>query len=307
VKILLVAEESAGLQTLRMLLDVDQAIAAVLTSDRPATRGATVGDLARGSGVSVLDSRLVMDPAFASWISDHDVDLMLNIHSLFVIHAAIVAAPKVGSFNLHPGPLPQYAGLNVPSWAIYNGEETHAVTLHWMNPGIDTGPIAYADEFEITDEDTGLSVSVKCARRGLPLVERLLAAAERDPTGIPRIEQDLAQRRYFSREAPQQGRIEWNRPAAEIVRFVRAADYAPFRSPWGHPVATLDGRVFGIARATLTGASTTEAAGTVAAAPGDALYVAAGDEWIELRRLDFEKKYVRPTDVLAPSLRLGDG
>ena len=67
-------------------------------------------------------------------------------------------APPVS--NLHPGPLPQYAGLNVPSWAIYNGEVTHGVSLHRMDSGIDTGPIAYQASVLIGPRDTGLSLSV---------------------------------------------------------------------------------------------------------------------------------------------------
>ena len=58
----------------------------------------------------------------------------------------VLEAPRIGSFNLHPGPLPEYAGLNAPSWAIYHGEQEHRVTLHWLDAGIDTGPIAYGAE-----------------------------------------------------------------------------------------------------------------------------------------------------------------
>ena len=71
---------------------------------------------------------------------EQGVDLLLNVHSLYLIaRRTVVAAPRIGSFNLHPGPLPEYAGLNTPSWAIYNGEREHGVTVHWMEPGVDTG------------------------------------------------------------------------------------------------------------------------------------------------------------------------
>ena len=304
--ILLVAEESAGLQTLRMLIDGDHSVVGVLTSDATASRGATVGDLARKADVPVLRSDLVRDRRFASWITDHDVDVLLNIHSLFVIQPDIVASPRIGSFNLHPGPLPQYAGLNAPCWAIYHGETTHAVTLHWMEPEIDTGAVAYAAKFELTDDDTGLSVSAKCVRQGLPLVKLLLEAAERDPKTIPATAQDLERRRYFGRDAPQDGRIEWARPAREVVRFVRAADYAPFPSPWGHPVARLDGDRVGIAKAALTGRPSSEAPGSIAEA-NDGVQVATGDEWVTVRRLEVDGKYVRAEEGLAPGLRFGDG
>ena len=250
----------------------------------------------------------VRDAAFAEWITNHEIDLLLNIHSLFVIHRDVVAAPTIGSFNLHPGPLPEYAGLNAPSWAIYNGEMTHAVTLHWMEPEIDTGAIAYAEEFPITDGETGFSLSLQCIRRALPLVRSLLDQAERDPGGIPFLQQDLSRRRYFGRNPPQDGRIEWGRPAQEVGRFVRASDFAPFPSPWGHPLAKTNGNSVGIARAASTAMPTSEPPGTVAVGEGEGLVVATGDEWIRVLRLELNGgKYVSAESVLAPGTVLGDG
>jgi methionyl-tRNA formyltransferase len=307
-KVLLVAEESAGLQTLRMLLDTQHSVAAVLTADATSGRGATVGDLARQSDVPVLRSDLVKNGIFCDWIIQRDIDLLLNIHSLYVIHPDIVAAPGIGSFNLHPGPLPRYAGLNAPSWAIYYGETTHAVTLHWMDARIDTGAIAYTSEFEITDNDTGLSVSAKCARHGLTLVRRLVDAAEGGKEAIPARGQDGGARRYFGREAPQEGRIEWAQPARNVVNFVRAADYAPFPSPWGHPVAKLDGRAIGIAKATLTGRAASGPPGTVSPhAGGDGVLVATADEWVAVTRLEVGGKYSAAEELVPPGSKLTDG
>lgn len=36
----------------------------------------------------------------------------------------------------------------MPSWAVYNGERSHAVTLHWLDAGIDSGPIAWEQSFK---------------------------------------------------------------------------------------------------------------------------------------------------------------
>jgi len=58
---------------------------------------------------------------------------------------AVLGVPARGAWNLHPGPLPRYAGLNAPSWAIYRGEQRHGVTVHRMDRGIDTGDIAYQE------------------------------------------------------------------------------------------------------------------------------------------------------------------
>jgi methionyl-tRNA formyltransferase len=247
----------------------------------------------------------VRDPALADWIRDHEVDLLLNVHSLYVIRPEVVAAPRIGSFNLHPGPLPELAGLNAPSWAIYLGERSHGVTVHWMAPGIDTGAIAFEERFDLGDDDTGLSVSVACVRRGVPLVLRLLAAAaEGGAAAIPAIEQDLSRRRYFGREVPQEGRLDWAQPARRVVDFVRACDFLPFPSPWGHPRTTLGGRELAVVKASATGEPADDVPGTVGEARAAAVLVAAGDEWVLVRRVHADGALVDPASVLRPGDRL---
>jgi UDP-4-amino-4-deoxy-L-arabinose formyltransferase/UDP-glucuronic acid dehydrogenase (UDP-4-keto-hexauronic acid decarboxylating) len=279
---------------------------AVLT--RPPTRGGgtTVGTVAETLGIDTMPSERVRDPELAGWMTDREVDLLLNVHSLHLIDGAVVAAPRIGSFNVHPGPLPRYAGLNVPSWAIYQGEKRHAVTVHWMEAGIDTGRIAYETAFDITDDDTGLSVSVRCAREGVTLVSRLLEAAE---TGdIPSIEQDPSGRRYFGREIPEDGRVVWSHPARQVADLVRACDYFPFASPWGLPRARLDGREVAVTKVSRTGEAAGGAEpGTVSATFEEGARVATGDEWLLVRRLQLDGEALPAESVLAAGMRLGDG
>jgi len=241
----------------------------------------------------------VSSPDLASRLRSADVDLLLNVHSLFLIHPSVLAAPKIGSFNLHPGPLPEYAGLNVPSWAIYRGESAHGVTLHRMDEGIDTGPVAWQVRFPIDSADTGLSVSGKCVRNGVPLILRLATVAAADPRTIPCSEQDLSRRRYFSAGPPADGRIDWAGRAEEILRFVRAADYAPFQSPWGHPHAQFAGRSVGVAKATGTGVAAADRPGTVVEWNESGAVVAAADELILVQRLWLDGRYLKPSELLA--------
>jgi UDP-4-amino-4-deoxy-L-arabinose formyltransferase/UDP-glucuronic acid dehydrogenase (UDP-4-keto-hexauronic acid decarboxylating) len=129
------------------------------------------------------------------------VDLLLNVHSLYVLPEPLLRVPALGAWNLHPGPLPRYAGLNAPSWAIYRGEQRHGVSVHRMEAGIDTGDIAYQESFPIAAADTGLSVALRCAQVGVALLHRLLEDAAAG--SIPRLAQDAAQRTYFGRGVPQ--------------------------------------------------------------------------------------------------------
>lgn len=293
-RVVVVAEESAGARALNGLASLDPVpeIAAVLTTEeRPLVREA-----AHRLGLETSPAELVRSAAFAEQL--RDVDLLLNVHSLHIAHPEVVAAPRIGSFNLHPGPLPEYAGLNVPSWAIYNGEAAHGVTLHWMDDGIDTGPVAWLERFELTDADTGLSLFGKCVRRGVPLVVKLVETAAADPGSIPRDVQDPTGRRYFSAGPPNDGVLEWSAPAGEISRFVRAADYTPFPSPWGHPRATLGGREVGIAKVAPTGLAAAQPPGRIHELTEAGALVATGDELLLVQRLHANGRYVKPSELL---------
>jgi methionyl-tRNA formyltransferase len=210
--VLLVGEESAGAQTLKLLANSNHRLVGVMASPtRKAVGGMTVWQRAEQLGCRMWPAESVKDPAFAELIRAEEVDLLLNVHSLFVIKPEIVAAPRWGSFNLHPGPLPRYAGLNAPSWAIYRGERSHGVTLHRMLAGIDTGAIAYQTLFDVEETDTGLSVSAKCIKFGMELIRKLLETAAENPRAIPAIEQDAGRREYFGKGTPEDGWLDTGR------------------------------------------------------------------------------------------------
>lgn len=296
-RVLLLAEEAAGVQALRMLAGSPHEVVAVMTRGvgGPAV-GASVAGVASRLGYRLWPVRQVKENGFADVVRREQVDLLLNVHALYVLTAEVVAAPRIGSFNLHPGPLPRYAGLNAPSWAIFHGEQTHAVTVHWMDRGIDTGAIAYQSELAIEEDDTGLTLSAKCVRAGLPLLHDLLQAASLDT--VPRTPQPDGVRRYYGREVPHEGRLLWTESAMRVVNFVRACDYAPFPSPWGHPRAYLAGRELAVLKATRTGERTEAPAGTVGRQVGSDVLVAARDEWVRLRRVQVGSSGFAAADVL---------
>ena len=273
-RVLLAGEEAAGAQALRLLHESGQQVVGVLTGRGDEVSG-PVASLARQWGDRVRPARLVRDPAFAAELAAEAVDLLLNVHSLHVARGEVVAEPRLGSFNVHPGPLPEYAGLNAPSWAILHGESSHAVTVHWMDAGIDTGDVAYEERFAIAPDETAFTLSAKGVRAALPLLRRLLDDAAADPPALPRRAQRAVPGRRYGREAPNGGRIDWSARAAEVERFVRASDYGLFVSPWGAPRATLPG----VGAIEITKASTPIRAGTYATLASNFL---TGETSIEL-------------------------
>jgi len=306
--VLLIGEEAAAARILRALSEAGDRVVAVMASpDQPERPGTSLWDVANKMGYATWPADLVTDPQFAGQVSDAGVDVILNVHSLFRIARQVLEAPRVGGFNLHPGPLPRYAGLNSVCWAIYRGERQHGVTLHWLDPAIDAGPIAYQELFTIDAEETGLTLMAKCVHIEVQLAMRLLETARRAPSDIPSIAQDPSKREYFGRRVPENGNVSWSRPARQIVDFVRAADFFPFHSPWGPPRARLRGSIIGITKAALTGARTDAPSGTVSRVSSRGAEVACGDEWILVRQVFQDGRHRAASLVLEPGDMLGDG
>jgi methionyl-tRNA formyltransferase len=331
-RVVLVAEEAAGVQTLRALAGSTGGagntggagstggagntggagsavtLVAVFTGGAQTTqRGVTVAGVARKLGCPVCPGDLVRTPELADRL--RNVDLLINVHSLHRIHEDVIAAPRLGSFNLHPGPLPGFAGLNAPSWAVYLGQRRHAVTLHWMAAGIDTGDVAYEAWFDLDDEATGLSVSTRCVKLGVPLIQRLLADAAHGAPGIPAIAQDLHRRRVFRRRAvPYGGRIPWGMPADELARWVRASDYHPLPSPWGYPTTRLGAQALGLAKVTVEHDLDAHA---VRAMPGSVVHaderqvaVKTGNGLVMVHTVVIDGARINAADRLKPGMQL---
>jgi len=273
-------------------------IAVMASPGRVAASGASLWDAAAKLGLPTWPAQLVKDPLLAERMRAEEVDLLLNVHSLYVIHGTVLGAPRIGAFNLHPGPLPRYAGLNAVSWAIYQGERSHGVTVHWMAPEIDAGPIAYQSLFPIDENDTALSLAARCVREGLPLMMRLLDVAAKHPAEIPAVPQDIEKREYFHAGVPEGGRLSWQWPAQKIVDFVRACDYFPFRSPWGHPRTSMGTQELAVVKARRTRLAADSPPGTVGESTGEGVKVASSDEWLLVTKLKIGKESVHPAKVL---------
>jgi methionyl-tRNA formyltransferase len=282
-RLLLFLEESAGIQALRCAHASDHEIVAVLTTMGDAGvkhLGATVKAVAEYLELPVWSAELVKSASFAEQVEREKVDLILNVHSLHIVHPAVLSAVNVGAFNLHTGPLPTYAGMNAVNWAIMNGEPQHGTTLHWMEDGIDTGDIAFETRFDLTVDDTGLSVSRQCAKDGGDLIRKLL---ETKPDSIPRVPQDLSCRRYYKLGLPFNGQIPW-KSARQVERFVRACNFYPLRSPWGIPTVDLKGEPFGLTQVVVTDETCECEPGRLQLRERRCL-LSTGDFWIEVTRL----------------------
>jgi len=68
-------------------------------------------------------------------------DLIVSFQFGFIFKPEALAVPRLGALNLHSGALPERAGVNPTFWCMKDGDSHAACTLHWIDSGIDSGPL----------------------------------------------------------------------------------------------------------------------------------------------------------------------
>ena len=218
----------------------------------------------------------------ADFVASHDCDILLSIANGRILDAATLARPRLAAVNYHNGPLPAYAGMWVTAWAVLNGEEHHGVTWHLIAPGIDTGPILVQRRFPLAPTETTGSLNLHCTEAALESLEEVFGKCEQGAiTGEP---QDFSRRSYYGRSdtAPNGGVIDWDWPAENIVRLVRACDWGSSANAFGQAkLAVPGGGTHAVRSASVTPG--TGVPGAVLASDDEGLVVACGDGAVRLR------------------------
>jgi len=161
-------------------------------------------------------------------LKETDFDYLFSITHLAIIDDNVLALPKKGTVNFHDGPLPDYAGLNTPAWALINGEDRYGISWHQITPGVDEGDILKQSMFDVAADETSLSINTKCFAAALDSFPVLVDEMATDSTSSTT--QDLSQRSYFGKfKRPQaDGLLLWHKPAAELEALVRALDFGDY-------------------------------------------------------------------------------
>lgn len=85
-------------------------------------------------------------------LEDERIDLALQ-GGIGILKPDMIAVPRLGFLNCHPGRLPQYRGNACPEWAALNGDEIYA-TAHFIDGGIDTGPVVLERRYDVSPDWT---------------------------------------------------------------------------------------------------------------------------------------------------------
>ncbi|QXI43360.1 methionyl-tRNA formyltransferase [Pseudomonas wayambapalatensis] len=266
---------------LKALLDSPYEIVAVYTQpDRPAGRGqklmpSAVKALAVAHDIPVLQPPTLRNAEAQAELAALAPDLMVVVAYGLILPQAVLDIPRLGCINSHASLLPRWRGAAPIQRAVEAGDAESGVTVMRMEAGLDTGPMLLKVSTPISAEDTGGSLHDRLAQMGPGAVVQAIAGlADGSLQGEV---QDDALATYAHKLNKDEARLDWNRPAVELERLIRAFN------PWPVCHSTLDGetvKVLGANLSTGNGAS-----GEILSASKDGLVVACADGALSLTRL----------------------
>lgn len=116
--------------------------------------------LKRGENHNIPSYYLKGDPeGLIRLLDSHKIDLVVLAGYLSILPKQVVQAYENRIINIHPSLIPKYCGkgfygMNVHNAVIAGKEKVSGATVHFVDAGIDTGPIILQETVEITEEDT---------------------------------------------------------------------------------------------------------------------------------------------------------
>lgn len=168
-------------------------------------------------------------------LKDSDIDYFFSIANPRILKEDVLRLPRKLTINYHDSPLPAYAGVHATSWAIINGERKHGISWHVVEVGIDTGDILQSETVEILEDDSALTLNLKCVEASKQAFRRL--ADNILCNNIERVEQPDVGRTYFGLYAipPNVGLLKFSDDVDTIYNTAKALEFGHHENALGSP------------------------------------------------------------------------
>ena len=266
------AYHDVGVRCLKALLSAGVAVPLVVTvKDDPREQQwfASVAAAAADYGLDVITPEDANTPALARRVAELQPDFVFSFYYRALLGAPLLRAARRGALNMHGSLLPKFRGRAPVNWAILRGERESGATLHYMVERADAGDIVDSQAVPILLDDDAREVYTKVTVAAETVLARSLPALIAG--NAPRRPQPLLPGEYFGRRRPEDGRIDWSRPALEIHNLVRAVA-PPFPGAFG----TVAGERWEIQRTRLAPGISAPRAAALIGSDGNC-YLACGD------------------------------
>lgn len=176
---------------------------------------------ARGIPVTVF-TKANFAQEITSWLKD--CDLLAVVTWPYKIPAEALEIPRMGCWNFHFAPLPQYRGGEPVFWVLRNGEPQGAVSIFRMTAEWDTGPILIQHFFPIIPGDPYGLYMGRAAMESAGIISHFLQVISQGSLPTP---QDESLAKYWPRPGAEDVSIQWQTMSAAGIHALVAAT-----NPW---------------------------------------------------------------------------
>lgn len=222
-KAVVFAYHDMGCAGLHALLEAGYDIAAIFTHPDAAGENNFFGSVARIAaerGIPVYAPDDINHPLWVDRIRDTAPDVIFSFYYRNLICDDILRLATKGAFNLHGSLLPAYRGRAPLNWVLVNGETETGVTLHRMVHRADAGAIIAQQRVAIDADETALQLHQKLCSVAQSLLRDALPTILNGT--FSETAQDESKASCFGRRTPEDGRLDWNKPARQLHNLVRA-------------------------------------------------------------------------------------
>ncbi len=197
-----------------MVFSLDEEASANVSTYRP------IHELAEKNGIPYKKFKKINDEENIALLKELEPDYIFVIGLSQLVSDEILQCAKKGVVGYHPAPLPKFRGRAAIVWQILLGVKESAVSLFFIDNGIDSGDIICQEEFEIKDTDYAEDVLKTCEEAALKAISKGIDNLI-DPDFEP-IKQNEEEATYLMKRTPEDGKIDWNQDGKYIQRFIRA-------------------------------------------------------------------------------------
>lgn len=268
-----------------------QVIAVYSQPDRPAGRGkklnaSPVKEVALAHDIPVYQPLNFKSPEAVAELAALNADLMVVVAYGLILPKVVLDTPRLGCINVHASILPRWRGAAPIQRAIEAGDSETGVTIMQMDVGLDTGDMLTKAFCPILSDDTGGSLHDKLLGVGTPaLLEALeqIAAGQLNPE-----KQDDSQSNYAPKLKKDEAALNWQLPAVELERKVRA--FNPFPVAHTKPAGTGDDQRIRVWGAKVSDKTTSGVPGSITQISADGLWIACAQGQLILEQLQLPGK-----------------
>jgi methionyl-tRNA formyltransferase len=241
-RIVYFANGPVALDVLRFLLAEGEQVVALVLHDKGQRRlGA---ELVKESGLPpslVFGASALTDPEVILQLRQLNADIGFSALFGVILKPPLLQLFPRGVINVHPGYLPYNRGRNAQIWGIIDGTPVGA-TLHYMDDGVDTGPLV--ERVEVTAElsDTGESLRTKLEQACVEVTRRGWPSVQSASTPSPQDLNEGSAHRLSDVESINEIDLDATYRGGDLINLLRALSSPP--QSRGAYFTTVSGRVW---------------------------------------------------------------